>query len=84
MKQTVRSCIMGLVGGCIDPCDDCPNMNAVKFDTNGDVIESTLCQLEQGSKECYALVCKTCKQFKPRGTLQEQIDFVERYKKIYS
>jgi hypothetical protein len=32
MKQSLKKCMMGLLGGCIDPCDDCPNMLAVKFE----------------------------------------------------
>ena len=70
MKQSVKQCMMGRVGGCIDPCHGCPNMIAT-------------CPFEQGSKECYKTVCPTCKEFRPKGTLEEQRKFIECYKKMY-
>lgn len=51
---------------CIDPCDDCPNMNAVKLDLSGEPIPETLCPFEQGDKDCRKIVAPTCESFEPR------------------
>lgn len=50
---------------CIDPCDDCPNMEKVEFDEKGMPIENTLCIHEQGSEECRVIVCPVCESYEP-------------------
>ena len=80
MKQSLRTCVMGLVGGCIDPCRDhnCPNLLAVQFDEKGEPIEETFCVNEQGDENCYKIACPTCKYFEPRGTDLENMMFLQR------
>ena len=63
-KQTCRKCRWEEI--CIDPCDDCPNMKAVKFDSKGNPHLNTLCPHEQSDKNCVKIVAPTCKQYEPK------------------
>jgi hypothetical protein len=49
---------------CIDPCDDCPNMDVV--DENGDLLPGKeYCPYEQHSKKCNKIIAPVCNQFEP-------------------
>jgi hypothetical protein len=66
-KMVLRNCRKcRWVEVCIDPCDDCPNMNAVKLDASGEPIPETFCPYEQGDKNCHRVVAPTCESFEPR------------------
>jgi hypothetical protein len=47
-------------------------------------VPETLCQIEQGSKECYKVVCPVCTQFKPKGTKEESAAFRKKYIEQFS
>jgi hypothetical protein len=67
--QSCRKCRWIRV--CVDPCDDCENMDVV--DGNGNLLPGKeYCPFEQGSKECRKLAGKTCQQYEPK--LQSSVD----------
>ena len=50
---------------CIDPCDDCENMNVL--DDAGNLLSGKeYCNLEQGDKECRKITGPTCKDYEPK------------------
>ena len=78
-KQSFRTCRMSLLGGCIDPCDDCPNIEAVKFDDQGEPIKETLCKFDQMDRNCRKVICPVCTAWKPKGTREENIAFCKKF-----
>ena len=62
-KKSCRKCRW--IEICIDPCDDCVNMDVV--DADGNLLPGKdYCPFEQGSKECRKIAGTNCRQYEPK------------------
>lgn len=63
VKKACKNCRW--IPSCIDPCDDCVNMDVV--DGEGNLLPGKdYCPYEQHSKECEKICIKTCESFTPK------------------
>jgi hypothetical protein len=63
-EQSFRTC--RFAQGCFDPCCDAPCPKHGNPDDR--------CGVSQGSDECFAIVCPTCKSFQERDNVEKYTD----------
>jgi hypothetical protein len=66
MNKVEKSCKnCRCLPSCIDPCDDCINMDVV--DADGNLLPGKeYCPYEQHSEECERICASTCRSFTPK------------------
>jgi hypothetical protein len=63
-EQSFRTCLYA--SGCFDPCCDAPCPKAGPGEDP--------CGVEQGSDECFKIVCPTCKSFQEKENVEKYTD----------